>query len=241
MSTSIQGASAVLTEGKASGPLARMGSLISRVSLSLNRGASEELEQAKWPCSDSIPSQFFSCPGAAGYKVRGPAYFTDKKKVPVPVRGEAALLAKPPCGSWHGGSDKPCYNCGSHLRAICMQSGAWRHRCQGVRFMTIDPPVCADRTGQLCGKAGEPEPGVAQGTHLPHRPLPALHPGQQGALHLCVAGAVVLPRPCPHTGAQPVCLGNCCCTRPQAQRLSQSMGAKRSMSKKQLGALAPHH
>ena len=102
MSTSIQGASAVLTEGKASGPLARMGSLISRVSLSLNRGPSEELEQAKWPCSDSIPSQFFSCPGAAGYKVRGPAYFTDKKKVLVPVRQEVAPLAKPPCGSGTG-------------------------------------------------------------------------------------------------------------------------------------------
>ena len=122
MSTSIQGASAVLTEGKAAGPLARMGSLISRVSLSLSRGASEELERAKWPCSDSIPSQFFSCPGAAGYKVRGPAYFTDKKKVPVPVRREVTLLAKSACGPWHGGLDKPCRNWGSHLHGICVRS-----------------------------------------------------------------------------------------------------------------------
>ena len=31
--------------------------------------------------SDSIPLSMFSCPGAAGFKVRGPKYLQDKKKV----------------------------------------------------------------------------------------------------------------------------------------------------------------
>ena len=31
--------------------------------------------------SDSIPLSMFSCPGAAGFKVRGPNYLQDKKKV----------------------------------------------------------------------------------------------------------------------------------------------------------------
>jgi len=31
--------------------------------------------------SDTIPLTMFSCPGAAGFKVRGPNYLQDKKKV----------------------------------------------------------------------------------------------------------------------------------------------------------------
>lgn len=31
--------------------------------------------------SDTIPLTMFSCPGAAGFKVRGPKYLQDKKKV----------------------------------------------------------------------------------------------------------------------------------------------------------------
>jgi hypothetical protein len=34
--------------------------------------------------SDSIPLDMFSCPGAAGFKVRGPNYLQDKKKVQQP-------------------------------------------------------------------------------------------------------------------------------------------------------------
>ncbi len=34
--------------------------------------------------SDSIPLAMFSCPGAAGFKVRGPTYLQDKKKVSLP-------------------------------------------------------------------------------------------------------------------------------------------------------------
>ncbi len=33
------------------------------------------------PVSDSIPTAMFSCPGAADFKVRGPTYLQDKKKV----------------------------------------------------------------------------------------------------------------------------------------------------------------
>ena len=41
----------------------------------------EEEEEATGLTSDSIPLTMFSCPGAAGFKVRGPAYLQDKKKV----------------------------------------------------------------------------------------------------------------------------------------------------------------
>jgi hypothetical protein len=40
-----------------------------------------EEESAGGPVSDSIPLSMFSCPGAAGFKVRGPTYLQDKKKV----------------------------------------------------------------------------------------------------------------------------------------------------------------
>ena len=35
----------------------------------------------KCPVSDSIPTAMFSCPGTADFKVRGPTYLQDKKKV----------------------------------------------------------------------------------------------------------------------------------------------------------------
>lgn len=84
VSGSIQGAAEALTDSKAPGPLQRMGSLFSRVSMSLQRsqsGQEREDESARWPISDSIPVHFFSCPGADDYKVRGPTYLTDRKKV----------------------------------------------------------------------------------------------------------------------------------------------------------------
>lgn len=40
-----------------------------------------EEESATGLVSDSIPLSMFSCPGAAGFKVRGPTYLQDKKKV----------------------------------------------------------------------------------------------------------------------------------------------------------------
>ena len=40
-----------------------------------------EEEPATGLTSDSIPLTMFSCPGAAGFKVRGPTYLQDKKKV----------------------------------------------------------------------------------------------------------------------------------------------------------------
>ncbi len=84
VSGSIQGAAEALTDSKAPGPLQRMGSLFSRVSMSLQRsqsGQDREDESTRWPVSDSIPVHFFSCPGADDYKVRGPTYLTDRKKV----------------------------------------------------------------------------------------------------------------------------------------------------------------
>lgn len=36
------------------------------------------------PVSDSIPTAMFSCPGTADFKVRGPNYLQDKKKVWAP-------------------------------------------------------------------------------------------------------------------------------------------------------------
>lgn len=59
-----------------------MGSLFSRVSLGLQRSPSALDESSRWPTSDSIPTRFFSCPGADDYKVRGASYLTDRKKVP---------------------------------------------------------------------------------------------------------------------------------------------------------------
>ena len=41
----------------------------------------QEDYSAKWPCSDSVPTSYFSDPGAAGFKVRGPNYLSDKLKV----------------------------------------------------------------------------------------------------------------------------------------------------------------
>ena len=35
--------------------------------------------------SDSVPTSMFSCPGAAGFRVRGPTYLQDKKKVGLPL------------------------------------------------------------------------------------------------------------------------------------------------------------
>ena len=62
--------------------LTSFSNFLSRVSLSLHRGGSDaSVEHYKWPCSDSIPESFFSCPGVAGYKVRGQNYLKDKKKV----------------------------------------------------------------------------------------------------------------------------------------------------------------
>ena len=40
--------------------------------------------------SDSVPTRFFSCPGAADFKVRGPNYLVDKRK------------ARPLGASWFG-------------------------------------------------------------------------------------------------------------------------------------------
>lgn len=40
-----------------------------------------EEEPATGLTSDSIPLTMFSSPGAAGFKVRGPNYLQDKKKV----------------------------------------------------------------------------------------------------------------------------------------------------------------
>ena len=40
-----------------------------------------EEDQGTGLMSDSIPLSMFSCPGAAGFKVRGPKYLQDKKKV----------------------------------------------------------------------------------------------------------------------------------------------------------------
>lgn len=45
--------------------------------------AMEEEESARGLKSDSIPTSMFSDPGAAGFKVRGPNYLQDKKKVQV--------------------------------------------------------------------------------------------------------------------------------------------------------------
>ena len=48
--------------------------------------------------SDSIPLTMFSCPGAAGFKVRGPTYLQDKKKVALvkpPRSGLKALMHVP--------------------------------------------------------------------------------------------------------------------------------------------------
>ena len=82
VSGSIQGAAEALTDTATPGPLQRMGSLLSRVSLSLQRAPSVvEDDSWQWPLSDSIPTSYFMCPGAADYKVRGPTYFADKKKV----------------------------------------------------------------------------------------------------------------------------------------------------------------
>lgn len=58
-----------------------MGSLLSRVSMSLQRGNSQEDESLKWPTSDSIPKSYFSFPGPASFKVRGANYLSDKQKV----------------------------------------------------------------------------------------------------------------------------------------------------------------
>ena len=79
VNNTIQGAAEALADGP--GALTRVGSLLNRVSMSLQRGQSGEEESLKWPCSDSIPTSYFSCPGAAGFKVRGPTYLQDKKKV----------------------------------------------------------------------------------------------------------------------------------------------------------------
>lgn len=82
MSGSIQGAAEALTDTKAPGPLQRMGSLFQRVSMSLQRTTSQQEDESwRWPLSDSIPTHFFSCPGADDYKVRGASYLTDRKKV----------------------------------------------------------------------------------------------------------------------------------------------------------------
>ena len=44
-----------------------------------------EEDQGSGLKSDSIPLSMFSCPGAAGFKVRGPNYLQDKKKVALSV------------------------------------------------------------------------------------------------------------------------------------------------------------
>ncbi|KFM23600.1 hypothetical protein F751_2859 [Auxenochlorella protothecoides] len=44
--------------------------------------AAERVEEDAWAIGGTCPRQFWSCPGDAGFKVRGPSYLADKRKVP---------------------------------------------------------------------------------------------------------------------------------------------------------------
>ena len=70
---------AATAEAFAETPLASVGSMLCRMSMSLSRGLSQEV--TRWPFSDSIPTTYFACPGPAGFRVRGGNYLKDRKKV----------------------------------------------------------------------------------------------------------------------------------------------------------------
>lgn len=61
--------------------------------------------------SDSIPLTMFSCPGAAGFKVRGPNYLQDKKK----VRG---------------------YPWGAHVSPLSLHDGGGRSRQEAAEIVS---------------------------------------------------------------------------------------------------------
>ena len=90
-----------------------------------------EEESATGLVSDSIPMSMFSCPGAAGFKVRGPTYLQDKKKVALSLHlcNLHALLAS--CESVSTGQDKS-----SQVRSMQVMSAGQEIDC-GLPWLLI--------------------------------------------------------------------------------------------------------
>lgn len=61
--------------------------------------------------SDSVPTTMFSCPGAAGFRVRGPTYLQDKKKVTSLSEFSRRLSCfTPSCRVQHAASSQLAYS-----------------------------------------------------------------------------------------------------------------------------------
>jgi len=101
--------------------------------------------------SDSVPTRFFSCPGAADFKVRGPDYLADKRKARAPPLAPPVTLTRTPralCSNARhqrlrraGRTRRSAHNCAGPAHG--QEPGILRRRARALRERVCAPSVRA--------------------------------------------------------------------------------------------------